>query len=159
MNREYKERGAYDTGIFGTYILTRMLFEHGFADTAYQLLTSEAKVSFSHMRKAGATTLWESWDGHGSHDHHMFGAVTDCLFEYILGIRETAPGYGGIEIRPQIPSKLDFVKGHITADAGKIEVSYRRGQLPEWESTVPDMEAVFYHEGKTIRLHAGVNVF
>lgn len=65
-----------------------MLFERGCADTAFHLLTSTGKGSFYNMKKQGATTIWENWDGERSHSHPMFGAVTRYLFSFILGITQ-----------------------------------------------------------------------
>jgi alpha-L-rhamnosidase len=45
MVEYYKKLGGYDTGIFGTEILIRLLFENGYADTALMLLSSEKKNS------------------------------------------------------------------------------------------------------------------
>lgn len=86
--KKYDAADAFDTGIFGTDILTRVLFERGCADTAFRLLTSTGKGSFYNMKKQGATTIWENWDGERSHSHPMFGAVTRYLFSFILGITQ-----------------------------------------------------------------------
>lgn len=86
--KKYDAADAFDTGIFGTDILTRVLFERGCADTAFHLLTSTGKGSFYNMKKQGATTIWENWDGERSHSHPMFGAVTRYLFSFILGITQ-----------------------------------------------------------------------
>lgn len=71
-----------------------MLFERGDANTAFRLLTSEGKGSFYNMKKQGATTIWENWDGERSHSHPMFGAATRYLFSFILGI--TQENLGGL---------------------------------------------------------------
>lgn len=159
LGREYAQKGAYDTGIFGTYVLTRTLFDHGFSDTAFGLLTSKAECSFSHMMEAGATTLWENWNGHESHDHPMFGAVTDCLFEYILGIQAAEPGYKRVLIQPRIPSGLSYVKGHVTTAVGKIQVEIRQEDALCLQITVPDVPASLAIHGREYPLKAGLNSF
>ena len=77
--RHYAETGCFDTGIFGTDIVPRVLFERGCADTAYALLSSDKPVSFDRFRQLGATTLWEYWPlgGERSHSHPMFGGRCD----------------------------------------------------------------------------------
>ncbi|MBQ8696478.1 MAG: hypothetical protein IJ519_02055, partial [Clostridia bacterium] len=94
----YKRIRRYDTGIFGTDILTRVLFEIGEGQLATDLLTSDAKNSFKSLKDLGATTIWEYWPGSltdRSHNHPMFGAVAAYLYEYLLGIRakDGSPGY------------------------------------------------------------------
>lgn len=48
--KKYDAADSFDTGIFGTDILTRVLFERGCADTAFHLLTSTGKGSFYNMK-------------------------------------------------------------------------------------------------------------
>ena len=101
----YRKTKEYDTGIFGTDIVTRVLFEHGDGDVAADLLMSEGKISYEEMRRRGATTLWEYWPdttGDRSHNHPMFGAAAVYIFEYLLGIRqeEDKTGFNDIIIAP-----------------------------------------------------------
>ena len=79
---KYEALGEFDCGIFGTDILIRTLCENGYKDLAYELLTSEKENTFYNMKKHGATTLWENWNGAYSHSHPMFGAVVKYLVEY-----------------------------------------------------------------------------
>ena len=124
----YDKLGYYDTGIFGTDIVTRKLFEYGRADIAFKLLTASEPHGFGKWQKDGATTLWEYWFDSRSHDHPMFGAVTTYLFEYILGIKQCKDscGFDRITISPAYVDGLDFVKGHITTVKGIISVSYKK---------------------------------
>jgi alpha-L-rhamnosidase len=78
----YRELKKFDTGIFGTDILIRVLCENGYKDLARKLLTSEKENTFYNMKKHGATTLWENWNGEASHSHPMFGAVVQYIVNY-----------------------------------------------------------------------------
>ena len=124
----YEKLGRYDTGIAGTEVLTRVLFENGHGDLAVKLLTSTDPISFEGMRQAGATTLWENWP-HATWDrsrnHPMFGAVTAFLFDYILGIRE---GVGGktLEIAPILVDSLDQASGSRVLKSGEVKVAYEK---------------------------------
>ena len=124
----YDNLGYYDTGIFGTDIVTRKLFEYGRADVAVKLLTASEPHGFGKWQKDGATTLWEYWFDSRSHDHPMFGAVATYLFEYLLGIKQTKDSYGfdRITISPAYVDSVDYVKGHITTDKGVISVAYEK---------------------------------
>ncbi len=79
---KYSALGEFDTGIFGTDILIRVLCENGQIDLVRTLLTSEKENTFYNMKKHGATTLWEIWSGHNSHSHPMFGSVVGNIVKY-----------------------------------------------------------------------------
>lgn len=81
---KYEALGRFDTGIFGTEILIRVLCEKGETALAKRLLTSRGGVgTFAYMKEHGATTLWEDWDGSNSHSHPMFGAVVRSIIRYL----------------------------------------------------------------------------
>jgi alpha-L-rhamnosidase len=86
---KYEQLGAFDTGIFGTDILIRVLFEHGFGDTAMKLLTSEKENSYGAWLRRGETSLCEYWCGRASHNHHMFGAPLRYIFSRVLGVDDS----------------------------------------------------------------------
>ena len=119
---KYSESDGFDTGIFGTYILTDVLFKNGYADTAIRLMTMDSRNSFSNMMKSGATTLWESWDGISSHDHPMFGASSAHIFEYILGVRYE--NENSIIIGPCNTKILKNIDATIKTKTGEISVKY-----------------------------------
>lgn len=162
----YKKLGGYDTGIFGTDILTRILFEHGDGQLAADLMLSETLHSFGEMRRLGATTLWEYWPGSlcdRSHNHPMFGAVAAYLYDYLLGIRakEGCAGYSEIIISPVFIDEINTLEGYRTLKAGKVSVSYKKTEKAvDFDISVPEnLPAEFVFEGKTHRLSAGENHF
>ena len=127
----YQELGMYDTGIFGTDILTRLLFEKGYGELAFELLTSKKKYSFQKWKDLNATTLWESMNngnGDRSHNHPMFGAVTKYLFQYLSGIRQEkySAGYEQVIIAPQNILKLSCLCAEITTVRGTIRTEYKK---------------------------------
>ena len=158
--KKYDAADAFDTGIFGTDILTRVLFERGCADTAFRLLTSTGKGSFYNMKKQGATTIWENWDGERSHSHPMFGAVTRYLFSFILGITQekNSAGYEKIVIAPQIPDGLNRASGHITTVRGEIAVSFIKTEREmDFYVTVPQKAWFTYGSDCEYELWEGEN--
>lgn len=166
MVKHYEKLGCFDTGIFGTEIVSRVLFERGNADLAVKLLTSETLASFEGMRRNGSTTIWEYWPQEGiyrSYNHPMFGAVVAHLFDYLLGIgqAEGVVGYEKIVIRPQLTEKLNQVSGSRAVPAGKVSVSYeKKEQTVDWVITIPDhLEAVFEFGGEKRQLIPGENRF
>ena len=115
LAQKYGATGTLDTGIFGTDVVIDVLFRFGYGETAFKLLTNLTDSSFARMKQAGATTLWETWDGKRSHNHPMFGAAVKTLFTYILGIRqeEGSAGFKKYVIKPvKIPGL--YAEGHIT---------------------------------------------
>jgi len=153
MVQRYDKLGYFDTGIFGTDILIRLLFEHGDADVAARLLMSEEDFSFGGMRKRGATTLWENWpevEGR-SLNHPMFGAVTAYLFDYILGIGQEpdGSGYENIVIAPKIPADLHFAEGYRTLFCGKVSVRWEKTEdTVKFTVSLPEgVKAKFVYNG------------
>ncbi len=138
--KKYSELKTYDTGIFGTDIVTRVLFEKGYPQLAITLMTNEGEISFYNMKKQGATTLWENWDGCDSHSHPMFGAVCEYLFKYILGIKQPENSYGfdNIIVEPvKIPGFN--AKGKIVTKHGTIAVEvYNKGEIQSTIMTIPE---------------------
>ena len=126
--KKYSEHIAFDTGIFGTALLIEVLFERGEGELAYRLLTEKTETSFVRMMEAGATTLWEYWDGQESHNHPMFGGLLHTFFTYLLGIRQEpgTVGYTQVKIDPVAIPGLNWVKGSLKTVAGKISVSYEK---------------------------------
>ena len=164
--KHYEDLGRFDTGIFGTEIVSRVLFERGNAELAVKLLTSEELISFEGMRRAGGTTIWEYWpqkDAYRSYNHPMFGAVVAHLFDYLLGIgqEQDVVGYERIVIRPQLTEKLNRVSGSRMIPGGKVSVSYEKtADGVQWCITVPEnVETVFKYNGAEKNLSAGENRF
>ena len=124
--KHYREIGKYDTGIFATDILTRILFEKGESNLAISLLTSEKQDTFYSRMKMGGTTIPEYWTGHRSQCHPMFGAVSRYLFEYVLGIqqKENSVRYEKVVIEPCCMDTVREAEGHITTASGVISVKY-----------------------------------
>ncbi|HZJ78264.1 MAG TPA: family 78 glycoside hydrolase catalytic domain [Clostridia bacterium] len=160
---KYQKRKMYDTGIFGTDILTRVLFENGYPQLAFDLLTSKKKVSFNTIMKKGATTLWEYWDGDKSQNHPMFGAVVRYLFTELLGIKQTenSAGFDEVVISPANVSGLDYVKGHIEIKNGKIAVCKRiQDKKVKIDVEIPsNVNAVLRFDNKSIKLKEGKHSF
>ena len=121
----YEKLGEYDTGIFGTDLVTRMLFEYDYGALAFRLMTSDGEISFANMKRTGTNTLWENWDGCDSLSHPMFGAVSEYIFTYILGIQQTEDscGWKKVRIEPADIPEAGDISGSIMTPEGKISVS------------------------------------
>ena len=165
MVRYYAKLGHYDTGIFATDILTRLLFERGDSSLALDLLTQDGDQGFEHWRRCGATTFHEYWDSRRSrsHNHPMFGAPVSCFFEFLLGIRQRpeSAGYGDLVIEPLECERFGRMSGGMQTPRGRVAVEYTRGECGyDFVITLPpDTRAVFRYGGAEYALSEGENRF
>lgn len=125
---KYRALGGYDTGIFGTDILTRVLFRRGYPELALQLMASRSRWGYAQWMRQGATTLWEYWTGERSHSHPMFGAAVRYLHQDVLGIRQPQDGYGfdRVTVAPARLPQLAFARGAQATPHGEIAVDWAR---------------------------------
>jgi alpha-L-rhamnosidase len=158
--KRYDSIGYYDTGIFGTEIVTRILFENGRPDLAVRLLTADTPHGFGRFKNEGLTTIPEYWGSISrSLCHPMFGAVAAHLFDYILGIRHAdgSTGYEKVVIKPLALGTVRNASGYLTAkNGGRIAVDIKDGTVTV---TLPEgVSGVFVNGDKTTDLAVGENV-
>ena len=119
------------TGILGTKFLLDVLTREGHIDVAYAIATQPYFPGWGWMLKNGATTLWEHWefsDNTFSHNHPMFGSVSQWMMGWLGGIQPDADskGFDRIVISPRVPSGLDWVKSSFQSVRGKIVSNWSR---------------------------------
>ena len=153
----YRRLNCYDTGIFGTDIVTRLLFERGYNQDAFNLLTGKGLYSYHNIMKTGATTLPEYWTFRRSQNHPMFGSTVKYIFIYLLGIVTVGPAYRKVLIEPRFVEGLDKMKGSILTESGRISVSFtKNGKEAEVEIIIPEgSEAEFKYKNEIIPLKKG----
>jgi alpha-L-rhamnosidase len=131
------------TGIFGTKYLLDVLSRHGRADLAWALVNRKAFPGWCHMLDRGATTLWEHWeysDDTYSHNHPMFGSVSEWLFAWVAGIQPdpAAFGFDRIVFRPQPVGDLTWAKARVRTVRGEVRSEWRlEGRRLSLDVTVP----------------------
>ena len=141
--RKVREHG-YRTGfgILGSKYIFRALADHGYAEDAFRLLTSEEYPSYGYWIKSlHATTLHEHWSSSSSLNHIMFGDVGAWMYQYPAGITPLAetPGFRHFLIRPCFVSGLDSVNAEHLAPAGMIRVEWKReNSRIRFSCTIPD---------------------
>lgn len=74
------------TGFLSTPFILPVLTSAGYIDTAYKVLLNEERPGWLSEVKAGATTIWENWEGNLSQNHYSPGAVCEWLFNTMGGI-------------------------------------------------------------------------
>lgn len=126
-----EHNGHLTTGIFGTKYSLDVLSKYGFAETAGMMVSQKSFPGWGNMLETGATTLWEHWefsDNTYSHNHPMFGSVSEWFYKWMAGIQAdpSAVGFDKIIIRPQIISNVNWVKAHYNSVRGKIISEWQR---------------------------------
>ena len=124
--------GHLTTGIFGTKYMLAALSAAARADVAYGLVNQRTFPGWGHMLERGATTLWEHWefsDDTYSHNHPMFGSVSEWFYKTLAGIQPApdAVGFDKIIIKPQPVGDLQWVKARYQSVRGNV--------VSEWERT------------------------
>lgn len=131
------------TGILGTKFMLDVLSREGHVDLAYRIATQTDFPGWGWMLKNGATTLWEHWafsDNTFSHNHPMFGSISQWMLQSLGGIRPgpDAVGFDRILIAPKTPAGLDWVKSSYRSVRGKIVSNWKReGRAVRCEIEVP----------------------
>ncbi|MCY1720956.1 family 78 glycoside hydrolase catalytic domain [Prolixibacteraceae bacterium Z1-6] len=120
-----------NTGIIGTKYLWPALVQGGENELAYRVATQTTWPSFGYWLKNDATTLLEKWSGENSHNHQMFGSITEYFYKFLAGIQSpmegnTTKGYKNIHIAPYIPPGLDFVNASLETVAGKVSSNWKK---------------------------------
>jgi len=119
------KQGHLTTGILGTPFMLDALSRNGRGDSAYRIVNQKTFPSWGFMLHMGATTLWEHWefsDNTYSHNHPMFGSVSQWFYNWLGGIQADpdAVGFDRIIIRPQVISDLEWVKCSHDTVRGRI---------------------------------------
>ena len=136
-------RQHLSTGIFGTKFMLDVLSREGHADTAYEIVNQRMFPGWGYMLDNGATTLWEHWQGSDntfSHNHPMFGSVSQWFFQWLGGIQPApeAVGFDRLVIRPQFVKDLQWVKCSHNSVRGKIVSNWQReGDLLKLDVEIP----------------------
>jgi alpha-L-rhamnosidase len=139
LRADIAARGNHlSTGEIGLRALFDVLGEAGDADTVLAMAKNPTAPSYAAMLASGATTLPEFWDGRGSQNHFMMGAIDDWSYRYLGGVEATSPGFETFEVAPLIPRGLDRFEARQESPYGTIESAWRKsGDGLRLEVTVP----------------------
>ena len=101
----------------GVGFVLHQLFENGYADDAYRVMTQPEKPGFLYFSDTlHLTALPERWDidehpeyHESSMNHGYLAEYLACVYRYLGGFRhdESRPGPDFVEIRPCFPTGLD----------------------------------------------------
>lgn len=139
------------TGFVGTPLILKALTAAGRLDVAYKLLFQKTWPSWLYPVSAGATTIWERWDGWtddkgfqtpemNSFNHYAYGAVGEWLYTTLAGINldPRYPGYKQFVLRPQPGGGISSAKGAYQSVYGEIISDWSiHDDIFLWKVTVP----------------------
>ena len=119
------------TGFPGTPYILFALADNGHAEDAFKMLLNEACPSWLYEVQAGATTIWERWDGIDeegmvkegdmiSFNHYASGAVGDFLYRRVVGIEPLEAGYQKFQVKPLVGGNLSWASGEVSTPYGLI---------------------------------------
>ena len=158
MVKDIVEKNDYHltTGNLCSRYILEVLFQNGYKDVAYAILTQTTYPSWGFMLERGATTIWERWEevndpnsilaNMASRNHPMYGAFSICFHKYLAGILvdEKHPAFRNVKIRPYIPENLDFVNASMDTISGVVKSCWKK----EGNALIFDVEIPYNCKGE-----------
>ncbi len=117
-----------DCGILGAKYVLHVLTDLGHADVACRIAAQRDYPSWGLWIEQGATTLWESWDGQASRNHHMFSDISAWFYKTIAGLSPDPeqPGFKHIIVKPWPVGGLTWADGEIITPYGRARSKWRK---------------------------------
>ena len=155
------------TGFLSTPFILNILAEIDI-EAAYKLLENEEIPGWLSMPKAGATTIWESWegpnakgDGAGSLNHYSKGAVCQWLFESMCGIQ--VADENEFILAPKPGGHFTYAKAEYNSVYGKVSCGWEKREdgSYHYEIVVPanTTAKVVLLDGREVLCKAGAYEF
>ena len=115
-----------DCGILGAKYTMQVLNDIGRPDLAYAIATQTTFPGWGNWIELGATTLWETWGGNNSRNHHMFSDISAWFYRCLAGINPDPedPGFRHIILKPAPVEGLEWVKCSHECSFGLIECNW-----------------------------------
>lgn len=128
----------FDTGILGTPLLMKVLSQNNRNDIAYKIINQKDFPGFGYLLDPKNSTLWESWNGDGSHSHPMFGSVIEWFYSAIAGIKTDpkSPGMKHFIIEPQPMGDLTYCRSSHNSLFGKIRSEWKTNEKKVLEVSI-----------------------
>jgi alpha-L-rhamnosidase len=122
------QQGHLDTGLHGTFFLTKYLTEAERSDLIYAYASQTTAPSYGDLLARGLETWPEYWTGADSLVHGCLNGIGGWFQRGLAGIRPdpAAPGYRRIIIKPAIVGDLTWVRAHHDSPYGRIVSAWRR---------------------------------
>lgn len=124
--------GKIGTGFVGTRPVLFTLVNHGYVETAYNMVSQPEEPGWVFMIRNGATTQWEQWDAPdygpdlNSLNHRNWTLISEWFYRVLAGINAAKPGFKQIDISPHIIEDLDYVGSEVETVRGTIASRWQR---------------------------------
>lgn len=101
-----------DFGVLGNKFVMHTLGAMGEGNIGHTMVAQRTFPGVGEWIARGATTLWECWNGGGSHNHHMFSDLSSFLYKYVGGISpdEKEPGFVHTILRPAVDCGMESAR-------------------------------------------------
>ncbi len=118
-----------DFGVLGNKFVMHSLGSMGYGNVGHTMLAQRTFPGVGEWISRGATTLWECWNGGGSHNHHMFSDMSSFLYKYVAGIApdEDVPGFRRIVFRPAISCGMTGARARHESMHGEVACAWENG--------------------------------
>ena len=154
------------TGFLSTPLILGVLASYDL-DAAYRLLENEQIPGWLSMPKAGATTIWEAWEGPnstsggiGSLNHYSKGAVCEWLIETMCGI--CVDGENRFMLAPRPGGSFTHAEASYNSVYGPVSSTWERTDgKTVYRFTVPAncTATVILPSGRTETVSAGTHLY
>jgi len=155
-----KRNYCIGTGFLSTPFILTTLTNAGRLDIAYKMLENTIAPSWLSQVKAGATTVWEDWDGKESHNHYSPGSVCGWLFDTVCGIRLT--GKREFLIIPKPSGTLKKAEATYESIYGEVHSSWEKSEKKVvYQIQIPPntVASIELPDGKTYQVVSGRHKF
>ena len=117
-----------DFGVLGNKFVMHSLGAAGKNDVGYKMISQRTFPGCQRWIDLGATTLWECWNGKGSHNHHMFSDLSAFMYKYVGGISpdESDAGFHHIIFRPAVSSSLESAMSTHESMYGEVKCYFAK---------------------------------
>lgn len=129
LMRLIERRNFHHTcGMVGLRYLYPALDSCGLQEYAYKILTADGYPGYKVWLEKDATTLWETWHGETSKNHHMYSSFMCWMMNTVAGINLSFedPAYRTVELKPFLPPELDWVKASMKTPFGTVRTEWKR---------------------------------
>lgn len=156
-------RWRLGTGFLSTPLILDLLSTYNL-NAAYRLLENEEIPGWLSMPKAGATTIWESWEGFNAQgevaslNHYSKGALCEWLFKGMCGINLSANVVNHFVIKPLAGGNFTFAKAKYNSVFGLVKSGWKKADNKTiFEIEIPSntTATIILQNGKTEEVLAG----
>ncbi len=133
--KDITDKGYHlDTGCTGTRFILPVLFDNGYTDIAFKVLTQTTYPSWGYWVECGADSAWEAWEKTTRSQNHYFLATYDeALYTHIAGIRNVCDGFRSFTIKPELMCGLEFANAAIETPLGRLSVKWQKNADNEFD--------------------------